>query len=73
MYQKQFVTIRQFRENGWGLDHSVWVHNPNNYSLHVLTYDVLVKGCVRVEYHAGPVFMSDVPFIPWNASERKGK
>jgi hypothetical protein len=43
------VAIRQFAQNGQGLDNSVWIV-PDGYALHILTYDVLIKGCVRVEY-----------------------
>ena len=45
---KQRIEIRQYDGNGRGLDCSYWISN-DNYELHVLMYDIHIKGCTRME------------------------
>ncbi len=48
------VRLRQYNSNGRGIDCSVWL-SPKSYDLHILMYDVHLKGCVRFE-------VDDYPF-----------
>jgi hypothetical protein len=44
------VTIRQFNSSGQCVDCSSWFV-PVGYALHVLAFDILINGCVRMEYN----------------------
>lgn len=45
---KNIIEIRQYDANDRPLDYSYWI-SSDNYELHVLMYDIHIKGCTRME------------------------
>jgi hypothetical protein len=41
------IILRQYDANGNCIDHARWRCEENHFNLHVLMYDVRLKGCVR--------------------------